>query len=393
HAVNPNAKSILGVKCVASVLDIRESVDMAIVCTPANTVLQIAGECGRKGVKALLVVSAGFAEMGNTRLQEELAATCRKHKMRLLGPNCMGILAPHRKLNASFGLTAPTPGGVAFVSQSGAIADSAIDWAVQERYAFSLIASLGNSADVDAADVLEWLEHDKNTKVITLYLESVADGRKLLKVARRASRSKPIIAIKGGRTGEGIKAAGSHTGALASDYRVFAGAMRQAGVKIAESIEEMFDLAIALQKWPSCGNSIAIITNGGGAGVLAADYCGDLGMKLARLAPATIRKLDESGKMHPAYSRSNPLDIIGDALPERYAAALDTVLQQEDVAAVAVIQTLQTMTDPVEDARAIIAASRKHPRKPVIAVFMGGKYTAPGVKLLAQAGIPTYNDP
>ncbi len=393
YAVNPKAKSILGIKCVASILEIGAAVDLAVICVPAAIVPKIIEECGAKHVKAAIVVSAGFGEAGNKILQLQIAEKCRRHGIRMLGPNCMGVLVPRNSLNASFGLTAPAAGGVAFVSQSGAIADSAIDWAVQERYAFSLIASLGNSADVDAADVLEWLENDAATKVITLYLEEIADGRRFIGIARRVAKTKPIIVVKGGRTAAGGKAAGSHTGALATDYKVFFGAMRHAGVVIAESVEEMFDLAIALPLEGKAKNSVAIITNGGGAGVLAADYCGELGINLTKLSDKTLKTLDNGGLMHPAYSRNNPLDIIGDALPPRYSAALETVLSQQDVGATIVIQTLQTMTDPVKDAEAIIKAARRHKGKPIVAVFMGGKYSAPGVKLLTQAGIACYNDP
>lgn len=391
-AVNPHAQSILGKKCVGSVLDVPGSVDLAIVCVPAAAVNKVAEECGRKGVKAIIVVSAGFAESGNNTAQGKLVNICRKHGMRLLGPNCMGVLRPASRLNASFALSVPKKGSVAFVSQSGAMADSVIDWALQEKYAFSLIASLGNSADVDAVDLLEWLEKDEETKAIALYVESISRGKKFLEAAKRISKKKSIVVVKGGKSSEGSAAASSHTGALASDYKVFSGAMKQAGAVVAESMEELFDFALALSNHPKPKGKIAIVTNGGGAGVLAADYCSEFRVPLATLSEKTLRKLDESGKMHRAYSRRNPLDIVGDALPERYEAAANAVLEQQDVGGAIVVQTLQTMTDARSDAQIIVAAQKKFPQKPIIVVFLGGKYSAEGAKILQENGIAHYND-
>jgi acetyltransferase len=394
YAVNPHAKTVLGTKCYASISQITGEIDVAVISVPAAVVPQVAQECGQKGVKALVVISAGFGETGEEgkALESQLMAACKRHGMRLLGPNCLGLLRPSLNYNASFALSSPPAGGVALVTQSGALADSVIDWAIQEKYAFSAIVSLGNAIDLDAADFVNYLANDPATKVITLYLEGVRDGRKLMSAASRSG--KPVLLLKGGKTAEGGKAVASHTGALAGDGRVFEGAMRQAGVRMAESLEELFDLAKTLAEQPRAReNAIAVITNGGGLGVLASDYCKEFGVNLPALKATTIAKLDASGLMHPAYSRRNPLDLVGDALPQRYETALNTVLAEDYISGAIVLQTVQTMTDSRGDAEAVVAARKRFPGKPIVCVFMGGKYVAQGVNVLRKAGVPDFNDP
>jgi acetyltransferase len=396
YAINPNAKEVLGKKCYANISMVKGSVDLAVVCVPGAVVPQVAQECGRKGVKALVVVSAGFAELGpkGLLLQQQLVATCKKYGMRLLGPNCLGIINPHLHLNASFALCSPPAGPVAFITQSGALADSVIDWSVKEGYGFSAVVSLGNSSEVDAADLLDWLSKDENTKAVTIYLEGLQDGRKFTRAARKLKGKKQIIVLKGGRTSAGSSAASSHTGALAGDFRVFQGAMKQAGVLMAESVEELFDLATSVCEQPLLRkNSVAIVTNGGGAGVLCADYCAQYGLNLVPLKKSTIRKLDRTGVMHPAYSRRNPLDIIGDAKPERYDAAVRTLLAEPYISGLIVIQTVQTMTNPIQDAKVIARARKLFPKKPVVCAFLGGKYSHEGLRTLKLNGIPSFNDP
>ncbi len=394
YAVNPHAKQVLGAKCYKSVSQIKGEIDVAVISVPAPIVPQVAAECGQKSVKALIVVSAGFGEAGpaGKMLEEQLSAAARQYGMRLLGPNCLGLLRPSLNYNASFALSSPPAGGVALVTQSGALADSVIDWAIAEKYAFSTIASLGNAVDLDAADFVNYLAGDPATKVITMYLEGVRDGRKLMDACMRAG--KPVLLLKGGKTAEGTKAVASHTGALAGDSAVFEGAMRQAGVRMAESLEELFDLAKTLAEQPVAKeNAIAVITNGGGLGVLASDYCREFGVNVPELKPATIAKLDASGKMHPAYSKRNPLDLVGDALPERYQTALDALLSEDYISGAIVLQTVQTMTDSKGDAQAVVAAAKRFPNKPIVCVFMGGKYVAEGVNVLRKAGVPDFNDP
>jgi acetyltransferase len=395
YPVNPNHPEVLGKKCYASVLDIPGQVDLAVICVPAAVVLQVVRECGEKKVRALVVTTAGFAETGaqGRLLQEQLVAQADKYGMALLGPNCLGIIRPPESLNASFALAAPKDGDVAFISQSGALSDSVIDWAIENRFRFSLLVSVGNSGQLDAADFIEWCEADPHTKAIAVYLEGLSDGRRFMQVCSRVSKTKPIVLLKAGRGAAGTKSAGAHTGALVGSYRVWKAACRQAGVVLANDFEEMFEFsgALASQK-RSSHNSVAIITNGGGAGVLCADYCEENGIRLAELTADTLATLESKG-MHKAYSRRNPLDLVGDALPDRYKAAVDTLISADYIGGLIVIQTLQTMTDTVEDAKIVIEAKKRFPEKPVACVFMGGRFTRPGARLLVEHGIAEFNDP
>ncbi len=396
YPVNPRYGEIMGKKCFPNVNSIPEPVDLAVIAVPAKVVPQIMKECSEKNVKAAVIISAGFAELGEEgkKLQDEVMEIARSGGIRILGPNVLGILRPRISLNASFALSMPEAGEIAFISQSGALADSVVDWALEARYAFSLIVSLGNSADLDVSDFIEFCAEDEETRAIALYLEGIKNGKKFLKIAKEVSKKKPIILLKGGRSSLGEKAIASHTGSLAGSFAVYKAAMKQAGVFMADSVEDLFDLAKALSEQPRInGKNIAIITNGGGVGVLTADYCELNGLKVVELSDSTISKLEATGKMHPAYSRRNPLDLVGDALPERYEAALDVLLQEKYVHGVIVIQTLQTMTRSKEDAEVVVRMHEKYPNKPIVCVFMGGKYSAEGVTVLRQKSIPDYNDP
>jgi len=396
YAINPNAKKILGKKCYNSVLDVPGGVDLALIAVPAKLVPSVLRECSLKKVGAAAVISAGFAELGTNKgkaLQEEITRIAEDAGFLLLGPNCLGVLRPSINLNASFGASTPPSGGIAFITQSGALADSIIDWSLDEMYAFSGIVSLGNMAALGPEHFVEWFATDKKTKVIALYLEGFKNGPALMKAVKKAVRNKKqVFVLKGGRSEAGLKAVSSHTASMAGSYAVFKAAMGQSGAKVVDSLEELFEYAKAVSSQPRAKkNSIAIITNGGGAGVLCADYCQRFGVKLAKLKEGTLKKLDEH--MKPTYSRANPLDIIGDALPETYEKAINIVAGEPYVKGVIVIQTLQTMTDGERDARAVIEASKRHPDKPFVTVFMGGKYSKPGKTLLHEAGIPDYNDP
>ena len=396
YPVNPNAAKILGLKCYKSILEIKDKIDVAVFSIPAKFVKQAMIECAKKKVKVAIVISAGFGELSadGRKLQEEIVDIARKAGIRVVGPNCLGVIRTSSQMNASFAPSMPPRGNIAFISQSGALADSIIDWALRDRYGFSTVISFGNSADLDASDFLEWLADDKETKAIAMYIEGIKDGTKFMRIAKKASQKKPIVVIKAGKTESGQKAVSSHTGSLAGGYKVYEAAFKQSGVIVADSVEELFDIAKSLADQPALRqNSIAIVTNGGGAGVLTADYCEELGIKLAEFTPDTIKKLEISGRMHPAYSRRNPLDIVGDALPERYKIAVDTLLSEKYIGGLIMLQTLQTMTDPVADAKIVIDAHRKYPLKPVICVYMGGKFSLEGIKYLEDHCIPDYNDP
>jgi len=396
YAINTKANTVLGKKAYNSVLDVKQNIDLAVIAVPSKVVPAVMQECVTKGVRGAIIISAGFGEFGEKgiALQKEVLKIAKKGNIRIVGPNCLGILRTENSMNASFAPTMPPRGKIAFVSQSGALADSVIDWAIENRYGFSNVISYGNKADLDVNDFMEWLADDPETNVITLYIEGVKDGRKFLKAAKKVAKKKPVIALKAGRGAAGSKAISSHTGSLAGSYETYQAVFRQSGIIPADNVEELFDLAKALAEQPAVSkNSIAIVTNGGGCGVLTADYCEEFGVQLAKFTKNTIKKLEKGGKMHPAYSRRNPLDIVGDALPERYRVAIDTLIAEPYIHGLIVLQTLQTMTDPIKDAQVMIDAHKKWPNKPIIAVYMGGKFTEGGVNFLEDHCIPDYNDP
>lgn len=396
YPINPKHTMMYGLKCYKTILDIKGDIDLAIIAVPAKFVISIMKECADKKVKSAIVISAGFGEIGDggKKMQDEFMEVAKKANIPVIGPNCLGIIRTHSNLNASFAPSMPPIGNIGFISQSGALADSIIDWSIEERYGMSTIISYGNAADVDASDLLEWLGDDKKTDTITIYIEGLKDPLRFMEVAKKVTKKKPVIVIKGGRTEQGQKAISSHTGSLAGSYEIYEAMFKQSGVIVADTVEELFDNAKALANQPvPKENAIVIITNGGGAGVLTTDYCKSLGVNLVELKTSTIKYLDKTGKMHPAYSKRNPLDIIGDALPERYEAAIGTILSEDYVQGVIVLQTLQTMTDPIKDAKIIIDLHKKFPTKPIICVYMGGKYSDAGAKLLEANKIPDYNDP
>lgn len=395
YPINPFAEEILGVKCYKNINDVKGKIDLAMVCVPAKFVLKVVEDCVKKRVKGVIIISAGFAETGKQgkKLQDKIVKILRKANIPLIGPNCLGVIRPSSNLNASFAPSMPPQGSIAFISQSGALADSIIDWAIKERYGFSTVVSYGNRADLDVHDFINYFAHDEETKVITLYLESIEDGKSFMKVAKKVTKKKPIIALKAGRTEHGKKAITSHTGSLAGDYNVYETAFKQSGIMLADTVEELFDNAKALANQPPCKkNAIAIVTNGGGCGVLAADYCEELGINLVELKKSTIRKLDKSKVMHYAYSRRNPLDIVGDALPKRYKVAVNTLLSEPYISGLIIIQTLQSMTKPIKNANIVIKAHEKHPTKPIVCVYMGGRFSRKSIAILERHGIPDYND-
>ncbi len=393
--VNPSATEVMGIRCYPNIKAIAEKIDLAVICVPAMVVPKVIAECAQKKVKAAIIISSGFAEVGKEgrKLQEQIVKLAKKVGLVLVGPNCLGIIRPHSNLNASFAPSMPPPGKIGFVSQSGALADSIIDWSIEKRYGFSAVISYGNKAMLDSEQFIEWLGKDEQTKAITAYIEGLNNGRHFMEIAKRVSRTKPIVALKAGKTAEGEKAVSSHTASLAGSSKIYSAAFKQSGIVEVDTVEELFDAAKVLSEQPACKqNSIAIVTNGGGCGVLCADHCEKHGIRLAELSKHAIKKLDASGKMHPAYSRRNPLDIVGDALPERYEAAINTLLQEKKVAGMIVIQTLQAMTRPVENARVVCEAKQRFPDKPILCVYMGGRFSKNGMHHLEACGVPDYND-
>jgi len=392
YAVNPREQEILGVKCYRSVLEIEGPVDLAVVAVPPPVVSKVMEQCARKGIKAAIILTAGFQEAGKegSRLQEDFMKTARAAGIRIIGPNCLGVFYPPNNLNASFGPTLPTAGSVAFFSQSGALVDSIIDWALKEQYGFSAVVSYGNKADVDVPDLLAWACRDPHTKAIALYLEGVRDGRYFLEMAREVSPNKPIVAMKAGRSPKGVKAISSHTGSLSGSYRVYQGVFRQAGVLAADNLTELLAISQALACQPTlAGRRIAIVTNGGGCGVMCADYCHEAGLELPDPPSEMIARLDQSGLMHSAWSRRNPFDLVGDAGADRYRAVLEEIMKSDLYHGVIVIQTLQAVTDNLGDARVVVDLHRRY-GKPVLAAFMGGVITQEGIGYLVENGIPNF---
>ncbi|MCC6016825.1 MAG: acetate--CoA ligase [Desulfurococcaceae archaeon] len=394
YPVNPKADSVLGLTAYKSVLDIPDEVDLAVIVIPAQNVLDVMEECGRKGVKFAVVISAGFKEIGGEGIEREkkLVEIARKYGIRVVGPNCLGIIDMHTPINATFGPQPQRKGGIAFISQSGALLTSILDWSSKVGIGFSNIVSLGNKADLNETDFVEYLGENPETKVILLYLESISDGRRFIQVTSAVSRKKPIVLLKGGVTEAGARAALSHTGAMAGGATALKAAMKKAGVILVSSLSELFDIAIAFANQPiPQGGRVGIVTNAGGGGVVTSDLAILRGLKLASLSPSTIDVLRKS--LPPMAAIYNPVDVLGDARADRYRVAIETLLRDPNVDALITILTPQAVTEPEETAKVIIEMSRLYIEKPILSVFIGGEKVEKAVKLLIDNGIPVYDMP
>jgi len=386
YLVNPNAKFIKGEKVYPNINKIKGKIDLAIIAVPSYIVPKVLRECGEKRIKSIIIISAGFSEAGNIGLEKQVKRTAKLFDMRILGPNCLGIIMPG--LNASFAPSAPKKGQICFISQSGALIDGVIDWSFKENLGFSAMVSIGNAMDLQIHDFIEYFSKHKDTKVITVYLESLKHGKRFMNAVRRCR--KPVVILKPGKTEEGNIATKSHTGALAGDYDIYQAAFKQAGAITVDSIEEMFAVAKTLSMVPKAkGNAFAVISNAGGPAVLAADYCSEYGVNLVDLKELTIRVLE--AHMHPAYSRANPLDIIGDADEIRYKKAVKTLLAEPYIKGLWVILTPQHMTPVRMIARRIIRLQEIY-KKPVICSFIGSKHIDKEIKLLEKNGIPNFTE-
>jgi len=392
-AVNPKYASVRGVPCYASVGRLPGRVDLAVIATPAQTVPGVIEECGRAGVRAAVVITAGFSEAGpkGASLERALLENARRHGLRLVGPNCLGILRPDLGLNATFARGTALAGSLGLVSQSGAVCAAMLDWAAPNRIGFSSVVSLGGSGDIDFGEIIDYLANDAKTEHILLYIEGIRDARRFLSSMRAAARVKPIIVMKVGRHPAGSRAAVSHTGAIVGADDVFDAAVRRAGVVRVSSIGQLVAAAQALaSRIRPRGDRLAVITNGGGPGVMAADRATDLGLTLAELSSGTV---DALRKALPAtWSQGNPIDLIGDADSARYRAAVSACLVDEGVDGVLAILTPQAMTDAEEIARAV-AETARGAAKPLIACWMGEASVIAGRKLLQGASIPVFRTP
>lgn len=388
--VNPKRASILGIKAYPSLATLPEPVDLAIIATPAPTVPGIITECVEAGVKGAIILSAGFKESGaeGAELEQRILEQARQGKLRIIGPNCLGVMNPLSGLNATFASTIARPGHVGFISQSGALCTSVLDWSLGEHVGFSAFLSIGSMLDVGWGDLIDYLGSDPQTRSIVIYMETVGDARSFLSAARETALSKPIIILKAGRTQAASQAAASHTGALTGSHDVFDAACRRSGVLTVNHIDDLFSMAEVLAKQPlPPGPHLTIVTNAGGPGVLATDALITGGGALTQLAPHTLDALNQVLPTH--WSQSNPVDMLGDADPQRYAQALEIVAHDPGSEGILVILTPQAMTDPTLTAEQVKRYATTT-GKPLLASWMGGAEVASGTMILNRASIPTF---
>jgi acetyltransferase len=391
--VNPKRSNILGIKAYPAVSDIPDDVDLAVIVTPAPTVPGLIGECAKKGVKGAIVISAGFKETGadGLELERHILTEAHKTRMRIIGPNCLGVMAPHTGLNATFAAAMARPGNVGFISQSGALCAAVLDWSLREMVGFSFFASIGSMLDVNWGDLIYYLGDDPRTQSIVIYMETIGDARAFMSAAREVALAKPIIVIKPGRTEGAAQAAASHTGSLTGSDEVLDVAFRRSGVLRVNTVAEVFYMAEVLSKQPRPqGPRLTIVTNAGGPGVLATDELISTGGKLANLSPETYAALNEF--LPAAWSHNNPVDVLGDAGPERYAKALDVAAKDPNSDGLLVILTPQAMTDPTGTAERLKPLAHAY-HKPILTSWMGGKDVEAGEAILNRANIPTFHYP
>ncbi len=394
YPVNPAREAVLGIPCYPDVASLPRTPDLAIVCTPAEEVPGIVTECGKAGILGMIVNSAGFGESnaaGKTLEEQVLREAAKFEGLRILGPNCLGVIVPHLNLNASFASHMPQKGHIAFVSQSGALCTSVLDWAMEENIGFSYFISIGNTIDVDFADLIDYLGADEKTESIILYIESIKNARKFMTAARAFARSKPILAYKAGRFQESAAVAASHTGALAGEDAIYDAAFQRAGIARVLDFGEIFDCAelIARHKMIK-GSRLGIVTNAGGPGVIATDALVAANGRLAELSQDTLKKLNEN--LPPSWSGNNPVDILGDARSRRFVKATEIMVTDPGVDAVLIIITPQAMTNVSTIAKKI-AELAKTTSKQILVTLMGGLSMTEATQILNQSKIPTYTTP
>ncbi|MES9940582.1 MAG: bifunctional acetate--CoA ligase family protein/GNAT family N-acetyltransferase [Candidatus Thiodiazotropha sp. 6PLUC2] len=390
YPINPKHEEIQGIKAYKSIQEIDESVELVVVATPAKTIPAIVEACGLHGVKTMIILSAGFRESGpaGLRIEERVVEVAKEFGIRFIGPNCLGLIRPDQGINITFGNNNAKPGNLALVSQSGAICTAILDWAEVNDIGFSTVISTGISADLDFGDYLDYLVSDPKTDSILLYIEGIKNARRFMSGLRAAARIKPVIVLKVGRHAAGAEASMSHTGALVGSDETFSAALSRSGVLRVETISQLFSAAKALSsRYQVYGDKLAIITNGGGPGVMAADRASDLNIELAKFSDETITALNQA--LPDVWSHSNPVDIIGEAPPERYRAAVDICLNDPGVDGTIVILTPQAMTKPDEVAQELIELADKH-KKPILTSWMGGKQVENARKLFNNARLPSF---
>ena len=393
--VNPFADVILNKKVYHSLLNVKESIDLAVIAIPAKKVPNALKDCGKKKIQNVVIISSGFSEVGNTKLEQEIKDLLEKYKIKCIGPNCLGTFDAHTKLDTLFlpryRLKRPKPGGISFISQSGAIGSAILDLATSENYGISKFVSYGNATNIDESDVLEYLGEDKETKVICMYLEGIKNGKKFLDIAKKVTKIKPVIAIKGGITAQGMQAVLSHTATLAGEAEVYYAAFKKANIINASSLQDMFNFARILEKTiPAKGNKVQIITNGGGYGILSADAVIKNNLKLAELNKKTLDSLKK--QLPNLVTIANPMDLVGDATTDRYKTAIEACLNDNNVDILLLIVLYQTPligTDVLD----VITEAKDLKKKPIIVVSTGGEFTDVLKKSLEENGIANFMFP
>ncbi len=396
YPVNINAKDdLLGLKVYKTVLDIKHNIDLVVIATPAATVPKLIEECGKAKVKGIVVISSGFAEVGNIELQKELIENAKKYNLAVIGPNCLGVMNLKSKTDTmylpSFKLDKPIMGDVGFISQSGAIGSVVLDLIDHEGFGLSSFISYGNADIVDESDILNYLVNDKETKLIIFYIEGVKNGKRFLYTIKKFGLKKPIIIIKGGETAQGAVAAHSHTAALAGDAEIYKAIFKQYGFIQADDVYDLLYFAKIFETEPLCfGNRVGVITNGGGAGVLVTDALYKNGLELAHLSDTTKQKLRKI--MPSIVNITSPLDIGGDADKDRFRGAIDSVVNDENVDLIVIIVLFQT---PGADSSVVseIVNVKNNINKPLIVISIGGSYTLAHRTMLESSGIPVYDSP
>ena len=398
YPINPDTTPILGLKVYKSVLDVPEDLDLVVIAVPAKIVPKVLRECVKKKIEAIVIISAGFSEIGEEgrRLENECKRIIQKSRARVIGPNCLGVFDPYTQVDTLFlsrdRCGRPRKGNIAFITQSGAVGSTILDWLAEQGIGISKFISYGNAIDVDESDLLEYLGGDKKTKVITVYLEGIeTSGKKFMKIAKKVSKKKPIVILKAGKTKKGLEAVFSHTGSLAGSGKIYSAAFKQCGIIEAQTWEELFDFARAFSTQPlPKGNRIAIVTDGGGFGVLATDEAERLGIEL----PEPSEKLKrEMRKVMPSYaSMHNPIDLTGDADAERYRVVIEACLKSNEYDGVIAITLFQVPTLGEKVVDYLIKLHKKY-KKPLLACAAGGKFTEELSERLIEGGIPVYPTP
>ncbi|MDI9644273.1 MAG: CoA-binding protein [Candidatus Verstraetearchaeota archaeon] len=393
YPVNPEGAEVMGLKSYVSVKAIPGEVDLAVIAVPAVHVPEVLEECGQKGVRAALVISSGFREVGNLELEKRIAEIAKKYGIRMLGPNIFGLYYAPSKMNATFGLSRVFPGKIAFITQSGALGIAMMGWTNLYRIGVSAVVSMGNKADVEEADMLDYFSEDQHTKAVLMYIEGAKDGRRLLDSMSRTSLRKPVIVIKSGKTDAGASAASSHTGSLAGSDRVYDAAFKQSGALRASDLAQAFDWAkLMTMQPPPANDDCLIITNGGGVGVMAADACEESGIRIRPL-PEDLQAGFK--KLMPVFGNSkNPVDLTGQAYEESYAKSVDLALRDQRVGSVIVLYCQTAITDPVSIAKSIAETCESQGcEKTLVTSFVGGAQCNEAMQKLDELGIPSYPIP